>query len=190
MPQTKRDMLSALRAISFEVLLIGLVLLLIFGVLNYFNIFSISTAVPFLSFLPRINQTVSFPANSPNSNGGNYPKITTSQTQSDLKSKNTKTSATVIEEVQILEVSVVGGTLQTKKGLEKYEMKLKVRGDKGIKTFYYEKKDIPNITVFEKVNGKDQSINFSDLKIGDKILMNVSYNPVTSELLKLIITRI
>lgn len=179
--------ISAFRALGFEVLLILIVSSAVLGVLNYFNIITISSVFPAISFLPQLNKAEPT-VNSGKNIGNNKTGITNSTSSGDSKKGETRRSSTV--EVTILEISTTGGTVQTKNGMASYEVKLRVRSAQGEKTFFYEKKDIPNITVFENLNDKKKSIGISDLKVGDKIIMSVSYDQVTKDLFSLIITRI
>ena len=60
-PQNPKANKSWLKVFALEVLFVGVVLILLFGILNYFNILSLSSLYPQLGFLPQKNmsQTIS-----------------------------------------------------------------------------------------------------------------------------------
>lgn len=183
----RNEMISAFRAFSLEVLLILILVSAVLGVMNYFNIITMSNILPVFSFLPQRNQSSSI-TNTEENIGNDRLETTNSSTSGNLKKGNNRVNNS--SEVQVVEISTTGGTVKSKNGLDvPYEIKLKVRDVQGTKTFYYEKKDISNIAVFEKKSGENKEIKFSDLKVGDTIYMDMSYDPITKNLFKLIITR-
>ena len=60
-PQNPKANKSWLKVFALEVLFVGIVLILLFGILNYFNILSLSSLYPQLGFLPQknVSQTIS-----------------------------------------------------------------------------------------------------------------------------------
>ena len=60
-PQNPKANKSWLKVFALEVLFVGVVLILLFGILNYFNILSLSSLYPQLGFLPQknVSQTIS-----------------------------------------------------------------------------------------------------------------------------------
>lgn len=181
----KDNLLNALKGLGFEITVIIIICLGVLGILNYFKIISLSSMIPFLSLLP-VRDGAKLSSHLSNAT---FPSAAPTNTFIEKKQGSQPSTAQVVVESQIAEISTKAGTVTTKKGIESYAVKLKVKSGIGEKTFFYEQKDLANITVVKRAEGKEETIGFEGLKIGDKITMDVEYNAVTEDLIKLKIIR-
>lgn len=173
----RRDnLLKAAIGLIFEIVVVATICLGVLGLLNYYNVISFSSLVPFLSFLP---------AKGIHSQNSNYPSVPPAHNIPNIKKSSQVSIRQVVVQSQIAEISTKGGTVKTKKGIESYVVRLKLRSDIGEKTFYFEQKDLPQITVFKTVGTKEVKMSFDDLNVGDKVSMDSTYNPVTNDIISL-----
>ncbi len=166
-----------LKGFIFEFLIILILCSVLLGFLNYFGIISFSQFTFFLTQKSQIDgkQNVSQTFVSPSISSSN-------QTEQ-------KSIATGEYKVKIIDINSKGGVMKTGSKSIPYVFKLTVRSDIGQKAFYFEAKDVPNISVYQLTAGKEQLISFSELNIGDNISMLISYNPVNKDLVSLRITK-
>lgn len=182
MKKPKEEIFFAIRAIVLEIFVIVVICSSVLGILNYFNIISLSTIVSLIPFMPNAErQEIS----------DNEINNTTKSTALPKRDANSSKETSLKFNAEIIEVNVLGGKVKNKKGeVIEYLYKLKVKTAYGETTYYYEQVDVPNISVLQKQSDGNKVISFSDLKVGDRIEMDNTFENQSLTIKKLVITKL
>lgn len=76
-------------------------------------------------------------------------------------------------------INTTGGNfsdVSDKYNQQKYKISLAIRGGQHKNWFFFKEEDLPNITIVELANGKENPINFEKIKVGDKIKIRETIN--------------
>ncbi len=189
--EKNKSALAGVKAIVLEILIVGILCLLLLATLNYFKIISVSTIVPFFSFLPQQGLTSNKVNLNVISDTNPSPTGLIDQQLFTQGNPNIKANINTVEfETQITEISTKSGIAHAPSGDQPYVVMLKTTTANDLRTFYFNTNQMPKITVVMKVNGQDKVITFDDLKIGDKIDMTISNDIKNKKLISLKIVKI